>query len=69
MREGRISGTMRCPEPGLNRPTIAIMQGRYGPGAYALDMRMETTMPNGATMVLALRSRGHRIGACPEGES
>lgn len=69
MRGGRIGGTMRCAEPGLNRPTIATMQGRYGPGAYALDIRMETAMPDGATMVLELRSRGRRIGVCPEGES
>ena len=65
MQGGRISGTMTCPEPGLNRPTIAAMQGRYGPRAYALAMRMETAMPDGAAMVLEVRGRGRRIGACP----
>ncbi len=65
MHGGRIEGAMTCPEPGLNRPTMATMQGRYGPRDYAFDMRMETAMPDGATMVLEVRGRGRRIGECP----
>lgn len=65
MRGGQIEGTMTCPEPGLNRPTITTMQGRYGPRAYALTMRMETAMPDGGTMILDVRGRGRRIGDCP----
>ena len=65
MQGGRIGGAMTCPEPGLPRPTNATMQGRYGPRDYALDMRMEMAMPDGATMILEIRGRGRRIGACP----
>ncbi len=65
MQGGRIGGAMTCPEPGLPRPTEATMQGRYEPRAYALDMRMEMAMPDGALMVLEVRGRGRRIGHCP----
>ncbi len=65
MQGGLLRGAMSCPDPSLPRPTEATMQGRYGPRGYALRMRMETPMPDGATMVLEVRGSGRRIGDCP----
>ena len=65
MAGGRLSGAMTC--PALPRPTIATMEGRYEPHHYVFTMRMETAMPDGAAMILEIRGRGQRIGACPAG--
>lgn len=68
IREGRLVGRMTCPDPALPRPTIATMEGRYGPRHYAFTMRMETAMPDGAAMTLQIRGQGRRIGDCPTEE-
>ena len=60
--EGRLRGAMACPG------ATARMDGRYGAQAYMMRMEMESPMPGGASMVLAVRARGRRIGDCPEGE-
>lgn len=65
MHSGQFRGAMTCPDPSLPRPTEATMEGRYGPRSYALSMRMETPMPDGATMILEVRGNGRRIGDCP----
>lgn len=65
MRDGQFRGAMTCPDPSLPRPTQATMEGRYGPRSYRLAMRMETAMPDGATMILDVRGSGRRIGECP----
>ena len=61
VRDGRLEGNMTCPD------ATAVMEGRYGPTAYDMRMEMESPMPGGTTMTLALRASGRRIGACPEG--
>ena len=65
VRDGRIEGTMACPDAN------ATMRGRYGPQAYDMRMAMESPVPggDGAVMTLDVRARGRRIGPCPEGGS
>ena len=63
MTGGRMYGAMTC--PALPRPTIATMEGDYGPHRYSFSMRMETAMPDGAAMSLDIRGQGRRIGDCP----
>ena len=63
MRSGRLRGRMTC--PGLPRPTIATMEGRYEPRRYAFAMRMETALPDGTGMTIEVRGRGRRLGDCP----
>jgi hypothetical protein len=58
MREGRLTGAMTCPN------ASATMDGRYGPTSYEMRMEMRSPMPDGATMILRLRSSGRRIGEC-----
>lgn len=65
MDAGRLGGTMTCPDPALPRPTIATIEGNYGPRRYDFTMRMETAMPDGAAMILDISGRGRRIGDCP----
>lgn len=62
MREGRLTGTMTCPN------ATARMDGRYGPTSYENRMEMRSPMPDGATMTLRLRSSGRRVGECEGGE-
>lgn len=70
MRDGRMTGTMRCAEPDVGE-TVARMDGNYRRESYVLSMRIETPMPDGVTMRIDTRTTGRRIGACPErqGES
>ncbi|HST36498.1 MAG TPA: DUF3617 domain-containing protein [Allosphingosinicella sp.] len=65
MRAGRLGGRMTC--PGLPRPTIATMEGRYEPHLYAFAMRMETALPDGTGMTIEVRGQGRRLGDCPGG--
>lgn len=58
---GLVSGAMTCPD------TWTTMQGRYGPEGYDMRMDVATRMPTGAIMTVKVRSRGRRVGACPEG--
>lgn len=58
-QDGRVSGTMTCPDAHTR------MDGRYGPQAYDMRMEMESPVAGGAVMILELRARGRRIGACP----
>ena len=60
--DGRLTGAMTCPDAN------ARMAGRYGPQAYDMRMEMESPVPGGTVMTLELRSKGRRIGACPEGD-
>lgn len=64
MRGGRMTGTMRCPEPG-GGVTVAEMEGEYVGDRYALGMTIQTPMPDGATMRIQTRTTGRRIGNCP----
>lgn len=64
MRDGRMTGTMRCAEPGVGE-TVARMDGTYRREDYVLSMRIETPMPDGVTMRIDTRTTGRRIGACP----
>lgn len=66
MQGGRMTGTMRCPEPG-GGATIARMTGDYRRDGYALVMTIETPMPDGATMRIETRTLGRRMGDCPAG--
>lgn len=64
MAGGRMTGTMRCPEPG-GGITVARMTGDYRRDRYALAMTIETPMPDGATIRIETRTLGRRIGDCP----
>lgn len=64
MAGGRMTGTMRCVEPGEGE-TLARMAGDYGQRGYRLDMTIETALPDGATMRIETRTVGQRIGDCP----
>lgn len=66
MRDGRMTGTMRCPDPN-GGATVARMEGDYRREAYVLRMTIETPMPDGAVMRVQTRTMGRRIGACPAG--
>ena len=63
MENGRLRGTMTCPDVAMT------MDGRYGPQAFELRMAMESAMPDGATMRLDIRTGGRRIGPCETGGS
>jgi len=66
MREGRMSGDMRCTGGGLPGAMETRMEGRYGPRSYAVTMRMAATgMPAGANVTIETRTIGRRIGDCP----
>ncbi len=64
MRDGRMTGTMRCAEP-EGGETLARMTGDYRRETYRLDMTIETPGPDGATMRIETRTVGRRIGDCP----
>ena len=68
MADGRLAGTLVCPDPVLLRPTIATIDGRYGPRRYAFDMVMQAALPDGGTMRIEIRGRGRRLGDCPAAE-
>ena len=61
VRDGRLSGTMTCPDATVR------MDGRYGPRGYDMRMEMASPAPGGGEMILDLRARGRRIGACRQG--
>ena len=61
VEDGQIRGTTICPEATMR------MTGRYGPRAYDMRMQRESPVPAGGNMILELRTRGRRIGACPQG--
>jgi hypothetical protein len=63
MQGGRMTGTMRCAEPGGGE-TVARMDGTYRREAYVLGMTIETPMPDGAVMRIETRTTGRRVGAC-----
>ena len=65
----RLTGLMACPEPGEVGPTMARLDGRYGPRDYDLSMEMTSPMPDGTPMVLEVRTRGRWLGQCREGEA
>jgi len=65
MADGRLAGTLICPDPVLLRPTIATIEGRYGARRYAFDMVMQAALPDGGTMRIEIRGRGRRLGDCP----
>jgi Protein of unknown function (DUF3617) len=65
LADGRLAGTLICPDPVLLRPTIATIEGRYGPSSYAFDMVMQAALPDGGTMRIEIRGRGRRLGDCP----
>lgn len=60
LEEGRLSGTMTCPN------VTARMEGRYGPQHYETRMAMESPVPGGAVMTLQIRAQGRRIGECSQ---
>lgn len=64
MQGGRMTGTMRCAEPG-GGTTVARMDGAYRRENYVLRMTIETPMPDGAAMRIDTRTVGRRVGACP----
>ena len=64
----RLTGMMGCPEPGAPGPTMARLDGNYGPTGYDLRMEMTSPMPDGTPLTLEVRTRGRRLGACGEGE-
>lgn len=66
MRNGRLTGTMHCPERG-GGTTVARMTGDYRHDRYALAMTIETPMPDGAMMRIETRTVGRRTGDCPGG--
>ena len=61
VEDGEIRGTTICPEATMR------MTGRYGPRAYDMRMQRESPVPGGGNMIIDLRTRGRRIGACPQG--
>lgn len=63
MANGRMTGTMRCPEAA--GATTAQMTGDYRPDRYVLTMTIETPMPDGAVMRVNTRTVGRRTGDCP----
>lgn len=66
MTGGRITGTMRCTEPG-GGTTTARMTGDYAGDGYRLGMTIETPIPDGTTMRIETRTTGRRVGDCPAG--
>lgn len=64
MRGGRMTGTMRCAEPG-GGVTVAEMTGDYARDRYALGMTIQTPLPDGVQMRIETRTTGRRIGGCP----
>ena len=64
MRDGRMTGTMRCAEAG-GGATVARMDGTYRRENYLLRMTIETPMPDGAVMRIDTRTIGRRVAACP----
>ena len=64
----RLTGMMGCPEPGAPGPTMARLDGNYGPTGYDLRMEMTSPLPDGTPLTLEVRTRGRRIGECREGE-
>lgn len=65
MADGRLAGTLICPDPVLLRPTVATIEGRYGPRSYSFAMVMQAALPDGETMRIEIRGRGRRLGDCP----
>lgn len=68
MADGRMTGTMHCPEPG-GGTTVARMTGDYRRDRYALAMTIETPMPDGAMIRIETRTLGRRVGDCPAGSA
>ncbi|MGQ0558381.1 MAG: DUF3617 domain-containing protein [Sphingosinicella sp.] len=56
--DGRLRGRMQCPG------AIASMDGQYRPRVYDLKLQVSSPVAGGGNMVLDVRSRGRRVGAC-----
>lgn len=62
---GRLRGTMACRDEA--GPSEAAVDGRYGPQSYDLRIEIVNRLPGDTVLTLDVRSRGRRIGPCPQG--